>query len=161
MDETFHHCKASDLTLVVFLEVVMSSATHRFKKSILLVFSIYKQPVLIFEYVGLSPQSAVCYRTALFVYRQTDRQTGRQTDRQTGRFVFNHICTPLLERISSPSLAVHYPRRTSASLVVLRPSLICAICLKVTFIILLISFSASSFHPTLGLLLGCLWYRLS
>jgi hypothetical protein len=66
-----------------------------------------------------------------------------------------------LERISSPSLAVHYPRRTSASLVVLRPSLICAICLKVTFIILLISFSASSFHPTLGLLLGCLWYRLS
>jgi hypothetical protein len=42
MDGELHHYKVSYLTLVVFLRVVMSHVTHRCKKSILLILSIYK-----------------------------------------------------------------------------------------------------------------------
>jgi len=37
------------LTLVFFLKFVMCSATHRYKKSVLLLVSFYKETILIFE----------------------------------------------------------------------------------------------------------------
>ena len=94
--------------------------------------------------------SKCCMLRTSFIYIQTDR------------FVFNYTRTPLLKRISPPPLAAHYPRRTSASLfVVLCPSLTYAAFLHVTILIFLMSCSASSFHPALGLILGRLWYSLA